>query len=221
MFSYLSWSSTSLATVTPSLVTRGEPNDFSMITFRPRGPRVTLTASVSMSTPTLILARASSLNLSCFAIVSSLLECVRPVGWCGLLRDDREDVVLAQDQVLHSVDLDLRAGVFPEQDAVARLHLGSHPGAVVRHLAGAHGNDQAFLRLLLCAVGDDDPALGLGLLLHPLDQNPVLQRLDFHAVSSFYLEVSGLPAGVSTRCRRVLATNIPNGQKRCQGGCGD
>ena len=45
MFSIASASSISLATVTPSLVTVGEPNFLSMTTFRPLGPRVTFTAS--------------------------------------------------------------------------------------------------------------------------------------------------------------------------------
>src|SRR5659263_247416 len=131
MFSNLSASSISLATVTPSLVTRGEPNDFSMITLRPRGPRVTLTASASASTPTLILPRASSLNFRTFAIVSFLLVCSLVWVGCGLLGQDRQDVVFAQDQVLHAVDLDVRSGIFPEQDAVARLHLGGHPGCLL------------------------------------------------------------------------------------------
>ncbi len=38
MFSNLSSSSISLATVTPSLVMRGAPNDLSMMTLRPFGP---------------------------------------------------------------------------------------------------------------------------------------------------------------------------------------
>jgi hypothetical protein len=38
MFSNLSWSSISLATVTPSFVMRGAPKDFSMTTLRPLGP---------------------------------------------------------------------------------------------------------------------------------------------------------------------------------------
>jgi hypothetical protein len=38
MFSNLSFSSISLATVTPSLVMRGAPNDLSMTTLRPFGP---------------------------------------------------------------------------------------------------------------------------------------------------------------------------------------
>ena len=51
MFSNLSASSISLATVTPSLVTLGAPQLFSSTTFRPRGPRVTLTTLASLSTP--------------------------------------------------------------------------------------------------------------------------------------------------------------------------
>ncbi len=47
MFSSGSFSSTSLATVTPSLVMVGPPNFFSRTTLRPFGPSVTLTASAS------------------------------------------------------------------------------------------------------------------------------------------------------------------------------
>jgi hypothetical protein len=51
MFSNLSSSSISLATVTPSLVTVGAPNFLSRTTLRPLGPRVTLTALASLLTP--------------------------------------------------------------------------------------------------------------------------------------------------------------------------
>ncbi len=51
MFASLSSSSISLATVTPSLVTVGEPQDFSMMTLRPRGPSVTLTVLARMLSP--------------------------------------------------------------------------------------------------------------------------------------------------------------------------
>src|SRR6266436_5044176 len=51
MFSSLSSSSISLATVTPSLVIVGEPNFFSMTTLRPLGPSVIFTASASWLTP--------------------------------------------------------------------------------------------------------------------------------------------------------------------------
>ena len=58
MFSKRSSSSISLATVTPSLVTVGPPNDLSMITLRPVGPIVMATALASFSTPCNIFARA-------------------------------------------------------------------------------------------------------------------------------------------------------------------
>src|SRR5205814_724788 len=51
MFSNLSASSISLATVTPSLVMRGAPKLLSSTTLRPFGPSVTLTASARISTP--------------------------------------------------------------------------------------------------------------------------------------------------------------------------
>ena len=50
-FSIGSFSSISLATVTPSLVMVGEPNFFSITTFRPLGPSVAFTASASVFTP--------------------------------------------------------------------------------------------------------------------------------------------------------------------------
>jgi hypothetical protein len=59
MFSKGSCSSISLATVTPSLVTVGEPNFLSRTTLRPRGPRVALTARLSFCTPSRIDWRAS------------------------------------------------------------------------------------------------------------------------------------------------------------------
>src|SRR5215468_8358899 len=75
MFSNLSSSSISLATVTPSLEMRGAPNDLSSTTLRPLGPNVTRTAWARMSTPRNILSRASTENLtSLAAIVGSLLD---------------------------------------------------------------------------------------------------------------------------------------------------
>ena len=70
MFSNLSSSSISLATVTPSLVMRGAPNDFSSTTLRPLGPSVTLTALARMSTPRSIFSRASCENLTSLAAIA-------------------------------------------------------------------------------------------------------------------------------------------------------
>src|ERR1700760_2034931 len=69
MFSSESFSSISLATVTPSLVMVGEPNFFSITTLRPLGPSVTFTASARILTPRRIACRESSPCRICFAMV--------------------------------------------------------------------------------------------------------------------------------------------------------
>ena len=67
MFSNLSASSISLATVTPSLVMRGAPKLLSSTTLRPFGPSVTFTASARMSTPRSMRWRASPPNRTSLA----------------------------------------------------------------------------------------------------------------------------------------------------------
>src|SRR3954469_7444731 len=178
MFSNLFSSSISLATVTPSLVMVGEPNDFSITTLRPLGPSVTFTASASVLTPLRMASRARTSNRISLAAIS-FSPCVVK-GW--LLLDDAEDVFLAHHEVLGSFDLDLRPGVLGEQDAVTRLDVqGSHL-SVLEDLPVADGDDLAFDRLLLGGVGDDDAALGLLLLLHALDDHAILQRPNLHEV---------------------------------------
>src|SRR5215510_12538368 len=102
MFSNLSSSSISFATVTPSLVTTGEPKLFSMITFRPLGPRVTFTALASELTPRMMASEALVSNLISLALMSDSLSA-----------QHGEDVFLAQDDVFLAGDRDFGAGVFP------------------------------------------------------------------------------------------------------------
>src|SRR6201998_2400477 len=80
-FSYGFSSSTSLATVTPSLVMVGAPHFLSMTTLRPRGPSVTLTASASRSTPRSRWRRASSSNSRILGIDYLNLRLDRCVRW--------------------------------------------------------------------------------------------------------------------------------------------
>ena len=61
MFSSGSFSSISLATVTPSLVMVGPPNFFSRTTLRPFGPKVIFTVSANWLTPRKIACREFSL----------------------------------------------------------------------------------------------------------------------------------------------------------------
>src|SRR5437762_5199813 len=183
MFSNLFSSSISLATVTPSFVMVGEPNDFSITTLRPLGPRVTFTASASVLTPLRIASRARTSNRISLAAISVSLRS-QLVG--RLLLDDAEDVFLAHHQVLLPLDLDLGSGVLREQHAVTRLDVQGAHFAVLEDLAGSDGDDFAFDGLFLGGVGDDDAALGLLFLLHALHDHAILQRPDFHA---FFLQV--------------------------------
>src|SRR5215813_1601385 len=74
MFSNLSSSSISLATVTPSLVMRGAPKLLSSTTLRPLGPSVTRTALASVSTPRSMRSRASAANFTSLAAIVGLLR---------------------------------------------------------------------------------------------------------------------------------------------------
>src|SRR3981081_1188730 len=108
MFSNLSESSISLATVTPSLVMRGAPYDLLRRTLRPFGPSVTLTALARMSMPRTMRSRASPLNLTSLAAMagSSWLSgfLVR-----GDLIDHAHDVGFLHDHQVLAIDLDLGA----------------------------------------------------------------------------------------------------------------
>src|SRR5581483_3496078 len=170
MFSYLSSRSISLATVTPSLVTVGEPKLFWRMTLRPLGPSVTLTARASLPMPLRMASRASWSKAICLAgilppvdkwsdglIASSPRERTR--GEISLVHDG-EDVFLAHDEqaVLARALPELVAGPGGEQDGVAGLDLQAAAAAVLEELAGAGGQHLALLRLVLGGVGQQDAA---------------------------------------------------------------
>src|SRR5579863_1843725 len=182
MFSNRSPSSISLATVTPSLVMRGAPQDLSRTTLRPLGPSVTLTALARMSMPRNRLSRASPSNLTSLAAMFPLL-------WLsGLLRgggpvEDAHDVGFLHDHQVFAVELDLGSRPLPEQHAVAglQLHRLDLAGLVAR--TGADGDDFALHRLFLGGIGDEDPAGGFRFRLDAADQDAVLQWTQFHGWS--------------------------------------
>src|SRR5687768_15559189 len=145
MFSRGSLSSISLATVTPSLVIRGDPNFLSRTTLRPLGPRVTLTASARRLTPRRIACRDSSPYVICFAIGTDSPCLSGFYRWKRGSADDGQHLVLAEDEVFLAVDLDVGARILAEEDAVAGLHVERHLVAVLQQLAVPHGNDLALL----------------------------------------------------------------------------
>src|SRR5712692_3944616 len=187
MFSSGSLRSISLATVTPSLVIVGDPNFLSRTTLRPFGPRVTLTASASWLMPRSTACRECSPYTICFAIAfapSGLSR--RPAGRRTLLFlflgafDDGQHFVLAHDEVVLPIELDLLAGVLAEENEVAGLHVERDALPVVLDLAGTGRDDLPLLRLLLGGIGDDDPADLLFAFLKALDDDAVVERSDVH-----------------------------------------
>src|SRR6056297_586806 len=181
MFSNLSASSISLATVTPSLEMRGAPNDLSRTTLRPLGPSVTLTASARMSTPRSMRARASVENFTSLAVMCRCLpERLRGFPGLGSLVDHAQDVRLLEDQQILAVDLDLGPAPLGEQDAVSDGYVQRHHLAALVARAGAGGEHLALLRLVLGGVGNDDASRGLIVGLDPTDQHAVVQRTEAH-----------------------------------------
>src|ERR1700686_697764 len=169
MFSNLSSSSISLATVTPSLVIRGAPNDLSIMTLRPFGPSVTLTALLRISTPRSIRSRASEAKRTSLAdmMVNPLSE-MRGQAASGRLflrsacaLDHTHDVGLLHDQKVLAVNLDLGAGPFAEQHPVARFEFEWDQLAALVPSARPHGDDLALLRLLLDGAGNNNAPLVL------------------------------------------------------------
>src|SRR6516164_3194250 len=178
MFSNLSLSSISLATVTPSLVIRGAPQLLSRTTLRPLGPKVTLTASARMSMPCSMRSRASVPSRISLAAMIIVLSAGLYSG--GAAFEDAHDVGFLHDHQFLTVEANLGARPFAEQHAVAgleveRVHLavlapGTRPG---RDVIALH-------RLLLGGVGNEDPARRLRFLLHSPDHHTVVQRSEFH-----------------------------------------
>src|SRR5882762_8640844 len=188
MFSNLSSSSISLATVTPSLVMRGAPNDLSSTTLRPLGPSVTFTALLRMSTPRSILSRASTPNLT------SLLAMMCSLKFWGIRRlrglllgggqvsENAHDVAFLHDQQFLTIELDLIARPLAEQHAVADLEVDRDQLAGFVAATRADGGDFALRRLFLGAIRNNDAASGLLFGVDALDHNAVVKRTEFHAI---------------------------------------
>src|SRR6202045_4506471 len=187
MFSNLSSSSISLATVTPSLVMRGAPNDLSSTTLRPLGPSVTRTALVRMSTPRNIRSRASTENFTSLALILLLHWMWVRQRLRGLLAGDRliehaHDVALFHDEVIDAVELDLGPGPFSKQHDLAGLQIDGNQFAVLVAAPGTGGDDLALGGFLLRRIGNDDPACALFFGVDALDYNPIMKRTKLHIV---------------------------------------
>src|ERR1700722_1702613 len=179
MFSNLSSSSISLATVTPSLVIRGAPNDLSSTTLRPLGPRVTFTALARMSTPRSILSRASTEN---FTSLAAMFHCSGKIAFYRTCSPNSARAGTSSRRRLELMNCErggsgrllLGLGLLEDPHDVAFLHdqvfdavdldLGARPLAEQDPIAGLHIQRDQLAGLVAAARADgDDLALG-GLL---------------------------------------------------------
>ena len=121
IFSNLSLSSTSLATVTPSFVILGAPKDLSITTLRPLGPSVTLTASASLFTPVSNLALASDPKNIFFAdiIYSSLVFLFLFTSSCY----DTHNVRFFHYKVFFAVHFNFSSRPFSKKDFVSFFNI--------------------------------------------------------------------------------------------------
>src|SRR5271170_5451886 len=123
--------------------------------------------------------------------------------------DDAHDVGFLHDQELVAVELDLGAGPFAEQHAVAGFDVDRDELAVVVTAAGTYRHDLALLRLFLHGIGNDDAALGLRLGIDTLDDHAVVQRPEFHFRHVYPLKAAALqrPCGNSFSFARTLQSS--------------
>src|SRR5437016_4220838 len=131
-----------------------------------------------MSIPCSIRSRASVPSRMSLAAMIVFLSARLCSGGAAL--EEAHDVGLLHDHQFFAVDLDLGARPFPEQHAVAGLDVERLHLAVVPAGTRPNGDDLAFHRLFLGGVGNNDPARRLRLLLHPSEQDTVVQRSEFH-----------------------------------------
>src|SRR5262245_6567920 len=187
MFSNLSSSSISFATVTPSLVMRGAPNDLSMTTLRPLGPSVTFTALLRISTPRNMRSRASVENFTSLAAISDYSFNSQFDG----SGDHAHDVGLLHDEEFLAVELHFGARPLAEQHAVAGLEVERDELAGLVTAARADGDDFALRRLFLGGVGDDDAALRLLVGGDAADYDAVVQGTKLQLCHGFLVGVFG------------------------------
>src|SRR5437899_12074145 len=100
----------------------------------------------------------------------------------GLLSGDRliehaHDVALFHNDVIDAVDLDLGAGPFSEQHAVASLQVDRYQLAVLVAATRTDRDDLAFGGLLLFGIGNDDPGGGVLFGVDAVDYNPIMKPL--------------------------------------------
>jgi hypothetical protein len=100
----------------------------------------------------------------------------------GQVGENAHDVALLHDQEFLTVDLDLGAGPFAEQYAIANLEIDRDQLVSLVATAGTDCRDLALRGLLLGAVRNDDAACGFVFGVDAFDHDAVMERTEFHAI---------------------------------------
>src|SRR5256885_15344151 len=108
--------------------------------------------------------------------LGSLLLGSRNVG------EDAHDVAFLHDQQFLTIELDLGAGPFAEQNAVADLEVDRDQLASFVAATRADGGDFALRGLFLGTVRNDDAASGLLFGVDTLDHDAGVERTEFYSV---------------------------------------
>ena len=126
----------------------------------------------------------------------------------SLVFHNSQNITLTHDGALFAVHLDLSAGVLAGEDLVADLD-GHLDFLAVHDTAGADSNALCDLRLLYCAAGQDQAALGGLLDFNSLNDNTGCKRNDLHnscpPIILNLFETLLRPAGASCVLRSGLA----------------
>src|SRR5919106_4882705 len=191
---------------TASSPTTGTPG---RILARPLASRCSDASSATVTTSPGPFIRMSSLasarkrGSSSEAAVSRISSATRPASaeLSMSSADDAEQVLFLEDHVLDAAELDLGARPLAVDHLVADLDVERLQAAVLQPLALADSHDLALHGLLLGGVGNDDSGLGLGLGGHGLQQQPIVQGLEFHGLSFIWI---GPLIGIrAARCQRA------------------
>ena len=91
-----------------------------------------------------------------------------------------KNVILAKNEALLAVDLDLGASVAAEHHPIALLHLKRTNGAVIEELALSDGENDPLPWLLLGTLGKEKPTPGSRRLLDPLHEDAVIEWTNLH-----------------------------------------
>src|SRR3954447_14492494 len=100
----------------------------------------------------------------------------------GQIDKDAHDVAFLHDQQLLTIELDLGAGPFAEQHAVADLKIDRNQLAVFVTAARADRRDFTLRGLFLGAIGNDDAASCLLFGIDAFDHDAVVERTESHAI---------------------------------------